>query len=72
MVIAPAMPNTIELTPEQQGALDQVLLAARTAGGHCVVSLCGYAGTGNKGAECASAAIEMITLVSTLPGRASS
>lgn len=29
----------------------------------------GYAGTGNKGAECASAAIEMISLVGSLPGR---
>jgi 6,7-dimethyl-8-ribityllumazine synthase len=29
----------------------------------------GYVGVGNKGAECASAAIEMISLVGALPRR---
>ena len=48
---------------------DTLAQALARAGGD---SSAGYAGTGNKGAECASAAIEMITLVSTLPGRASS
>ena len=48
---------------------DTLAQALARAGGD---SSTGYAGTGNKGAECASAAIEMIALVSTLPGRASS
>ena len=48
---------------------DTLAQALARAGGD---SSAGYAGTGNKGAECASAAIEMIALVSTLPGRASS
>jgi 6,7-dimethyl-8-ribityllumazine synthase len=48
---------------------DTLAQALARAGGD---SSAGYAGTGNKGAECASAAIEMIALVSTLPGRTSS
>jgi 6,7-dimethyl-8-ribityllumazine synthase len=32
----------------------------------------GYSNVGNKGAECAAAAIEMISLVGSLPGRAGS
>jgi 6,7-dimethyl-8-ribityllumazine synthase len=48
---------------------DTLAQALARAGGEAAA---GYAGTGNKGAECASAAIEMISLVSTLPGRASS
>jgi len=48
---------------------DTLAQALARAGGD---SSTGYAGTGNKGAECASAAIEMISLVGTLPGHASS
>lgn len=48
---------------------DTLAQALARAGGEAAT---GYAGTGNKGAECASAAIEMISLVSTLPGRVSS
>ncbi len=45
---------------------DTLAQALARAGGDAVH---GYAGTGNKGAECASAAIEMISLVAMLPAR---
>jgi len=48
---------------------DTLAQALARAGGDAAT---GYAGCGNKGAECASAAIEMISLVGLLPGRAGS
>ena len=48
---------------------DTLAQALARAGGDAST---GYAGGGNKGAECASAAIEMISLVAMLPGRAAS
>jgi len=45
---------------------DTLAQALARAGGDAAT---GYAGGGNKGAECASAAIEMISLVASLPGR---
>jgi len=48
---------------------DTLAQALARAGGDAAT---GYVGTGNKGAECAAAAIEMISLVGMLPGRTSS
>ena len=48
---------------------DTLAQALARAGGDAAT---GYAGAGNKGAECASAAIEMISLVASLPGRSGS
>jgi 6,7-dimethyl-8-ribityllumazine synthase len=48
---------------------DTLAQALARAGGDAAM---GYAGGGNKGAECASAAIEMISLVAAIPGRAGS
>lgn len=45
---------------------DTLAQALARAGGDAVH---GYAGTGNKGAECASAAIEMISLMEMLPAK---
>lgn len=45
---------------------DTLAQALARAGGDAVH---GYAGMGNKGAECASAAIEMISLMQSLPAR---
>jgi 6,7-dimethyl-8-ribityllumazine synthase len=48
---------------------DTLAQALARAGGDAAT---GYAGAGNKGAECAAAAIEMISLMISLPGRAGS
>jgi len=72
--IARAVGNGIEAVARTRGlpvlfgvlTCDTLAQALARAGGDAVH---GYAGMGNKGAECASAAIEMISLVEMLPAR---
>ena len=75
--IARAVGNGIEAIGRTRGlpvlfgvlTCDTLAQALARAGGDAST---GYAGGGNKGAECAAAAIEMISLVGLLPGGAGS